>query len=181
MFLRIRLHPKTSNSLRPRHRKPAIRLECRCDQRCCSNALSLPFINMRGGSWFAPSSESSQFTLSVQCRRKPRWCRTLSNCVFIQDAVGWQGLKDVGFYFIFQPPPATPAQREEDQMQVVAASRHYSFFIRHGQIPQPSDPEFNAFYQRYLLQWGSIVSILFVVQKHLTDFAIPIAHVNGDK
>nr|CAB3256677.1 IQ domain-containing protein H-like [Phallusia mammillata] len=79
------------------------------------------------------------------------------------------------------PPPATPAQKEDEQHQVVAASKNYSFFLRSGELPPVGDPEFTSFNQRYLLQWGGIVSTLAVLQKLLKQFSVPLAHVNGDK
>nr|XP_026689991.1 IQ domain-containing protein H-like isoform X2 [Ciona intestinalis] len=79
------------------------------------------------------------------------------------------------------PPPATPAQKEEDQHQVVAAGQGYSFFITSGNLPRSGDPEFSAFHQRYLLQWGSVITMVAKLQKVLQDYAIPTAYVNGDR
>uniref|UniRef100_H2YZS1 IQCH-like ATP-grasp domain-containing protein n=1 Tax=Ciona savignyi TaxID=51511 RepID=H2YZS1_CIOSA len=71
--------------------------------------------------------------------------------------------------------------KEEDQHQIIAASRGYSFFISSGNLPHEQDPEFSSFHQRYLLQWGSVVSMLALLQKILRDYAIPTAFVNGDR
>uniref|UniRef100_H2YZR9 IQCH-like ATP-grasp domain-containing protein n=1 Tax=Ciona savignyi TaxID=51511 RepID=H2YZR9_CIOSA len=90
--------------------------------------------------------------------------------------------KQLHFFFLSsQPPPATPAHKEEDQHQIIAASRGYSFFISSGNLPHEQDPEFSSFHQRYLLQWGSVVSMLALLQKILRDYAIPTAFVNGDR
>uniref|UniRef100_F6WN68 IQCH-like ATP-grasp domain-containing protein n=1 Tax=Ciona intestinalis TaxID=7719 RepID=F6WN68_CIOIN len=57
----------------------------------------------------------------------------------------------------------------------------YSFFITSGNLPRSGDPEFSAFHQRYLLQWGSVITMVAKLQKVLQDYAIPTAYVNGDR
>ncbi|XP_076802306.1 IQ domain-containing protein H-like isoform X2 [Clavelina lepadiformis] len=79
------------------------------------------------------------------------------------------------------PPPATPAQKEEERHQVVAASKGYSFFVRSGIPPPSGDPEYTAFHQRYLLQWGPIVSTQALLLKLLREYSIPTAMVVGDR
>lgn len=102
----------------------------------------------------------------------------------------WQVALDYGqcvYSFPLQdhpiPPPATPAQKEEDQMQVVAAGQGYRFTIWGGNLPNPptSDPEFSAFHQRFLLHWGPIITTLGYLQKLLLQFAVPAAVVNGER
>ncbi|XP_039268071.2 IQ domain-containing protein H-like [Styela clava] len=81
-----------------------------------------------------------------------------------------------------QPPPATPAPKE-DQMQIVAAAQGYRFTLREGTLPNPptSDPEFAAFRQRFLLQWGPVITMIGRLQRMLAQYAVPVAVVNGER
>uniref|UniRef100_F6YCE4 IQCH-like ATP-grasp domain-containing protein n=1 Tax=Ciona intestinalis TaxID=7719 RepID=F6YCE4_CIOIN len=66
-------------------------------------------------------------------------------------------------------------------LQPLKSGQGYSFFITSGNLPRSGDPEFSAFHQRYLLQWGSVITMVAKLQKVLQDYAIPTAYVNGDR
>ncbi|ELT97689.1 hypothetical protein CAPTEDRAFT_178180 [Capitella teleta] len=73
-----------------------------------------------------------------------------------------------------QPPPTTPASAPDFK------ERCHRFAIQHGRTRETSQ-EFMAFKQHYCLSWGSIISILRHMERMLTNYAVPIAFVNGDK
>lgn len=80
-----------------------------------------------------------------------------------------------------QPPPVTPALKEERSLVVMPQG--YQFTLREGALPNPPtmDPEYAAFRQRYLLNWGPIITMLGRLQRLLCDYAVPVAIVNGER
>ncbi|XP_041465321.1 IQ domain-containing protein H-like [Lytechinus variegatus] len=70
------------------------------------------------------------------------------------------------------PPPTTPASE----------FKHLShrFVVQHGRV-RDHTKDYLGFKQHYCLSWGNIVTMLKYLQKLLTNYAIPIAFINGDK
>ncbi|CAH1796248.1 unnamed protein product [Owenia fusiformis] len=71
------------------------------------------------------------------------------------------------------PPPTTPASGE-------FKSSSHRFAIQHGKTRDQSH-EYQAFKQHYCLSWGGIVSMLKHLEKLMTNYAVPIAFINGDR
>lgn len=71
------------------------------------------------------------------------------------------------------PPPTTPASGDFKLLS-------HRFAIQNGRIRDTST-EFLSFKQHYCLTWGSIVTMLKYLEKMLTNFAIPVAFINGDR
>ncbi|KAK3096782.1 hypothetical protein FSP39_003245 [Pinctada imbricata] len=71
------------------------------------------------------------------------------------------------------PPPTTPASGDFKQLT-------HRFAVQHGRT-RDNTSEFMAFKQHYCLTWGSIVTVLKQLEKMLTNYAVPIAFINGDR
>ncbi|XP_033634327.1 IQ domain-containing protein H-like [Asterias rubens] len=70
------------------------------------------------------------------------------------------------------PPPTTPASEFKHL--------HHRFAIQHGKLREASK-DFLAFKQHYCLSWGNIVTMLRHLERLLTNYAVPLAFVSGDK
>ncbi|KAK7478399.1 hypothetical protein BaRGS_00030324 [Batillaria attramentaria] len=71
------------------------------------------------------------------------------------------------------PPPTTPASGEFKSLS-------HRFAIQHGKV-RDAQPEFLAFKQHYCLIWGCIVTLLKHLERMLTNYAVPMAFIHGDK
>ncbi|WAQ98912.1 IQCH-like protein [Mya arenaria] len=71
------------------------------------------------------------------------------------------------------PPPTTPASGDFKMIS-------HRFAVQNGRI-RDTTSEFLSFKQHYCLTWGSIVTMLRHVEKMLSNFAVPVAFINGDK
>ncbi|XP_052277313.1 IQ domain-containing protein H-like isoform X2 [Dreissena polymorpha] len=71
------------------------------------------------------------------------------------------------------PPPTTPASGDFKMIS-------HRFAVQNGRIRDTSS-EFLSFKQHYCLTWGSIVTTLKHMEKMLSNFAVPVAFINGDR
>lgn len=71
------------------------------------------------------------------------------------------------------PPPTTPASGDFKSLS-------HRFAIQHGKV-RDTQPEFLAFKQHYCLTWGCIVTVLKHLERMLTNYAVPVAFIHGDK
>lgn len=71
------------------------------------------------------------------------------------------------------PPPTTPASGDFKSLS-------HRFAIQHGKV-RDAQPEFLAFKQHYCLTWGCIVTMLKHLEKMLTNYAVPVAFIHGDR
>ncbi|XP_064607991.1 IQ domain-containing protein H-like isoform X2 [Liolophura sinensis] len=75
---------------------------------------------------------------------------------------------------IKQPPPTTPAVDDD------CKSAAHRFAIQHGRTRDEA-ADFLAFKQHYCLTWGSIVTMIKYLERMLSNYAVPVAFVNGDR
>ncbi|XP_013393394.1 IQ domain-containing protein H isoform X2 [Lingula anatina] len=71
------------------------------------------------------------------------------------------------------PPPTTPASGD-------FKASNYRFAMQHGKV-RDTAPDFLAFKQHYCLSWGAIVSMFKHLERMLTEYAVPVAFIHGDR
>ncbi|XP_051580204.1 IQ motif-containing protein H-like [Myxocyprinus asiaticus] len=111
-------------------------------------------------------------------------------------ALGWSTTEGLPFRTIRTPPPSAASISSDNRVLIHGLARltplnlenvpvptavsKYPFTIVEGQI-DPSAPDYCRFKKQYCLYWGAIVEVLEQLQQILSDFALPLARVCGER